>query len=284
MTKAAPKMFRAAALVCLTFLCTAVSAQDSPTRPEVPVAERPVDPAIPEVGSGPTATGQDRAPVTYWDEYQRAADEADADAAAAKEAESNAVSETADDINSGTGGYFDEVGPDDTSFLSNLLSVVFWLCVLLALFLVSTYLLRTLGQRARIIPADSLATIIGRLYLAPRFSLHFVRTGGRVLVIGMTPSSLQLIAELDEDAYPLQESTPPAVNGEKKAVAPDSRDKAVRFLEELKQHQNKLQFDTIPAKGGALSTKEDDQEITSLRGDIARLQQILKDTANDPPK
>lgn len=264
-----------------------------PARPESPTVERPDGPTLPQApevaadnapaadasASDPTTGPAGREPVTYWDDYQRALDEAEAEPAPEEPAPAD---EEPDSAAAEAPPLFDDEDLAPRSFQDNLLRVIFWLCILMAAFLSATYLIRTLGQRARLIPADSLASIIGRIYLAPRYSLHFVRTGGRVLVVGITPTSMNLIAEFDDDAFP-GETPPPASNGEQKSEESKGREKAVRFIEELKQHQRKMAPERTGAASPAASGAED-EEIVSLRGDIARLQQLLRDSANDPPR
>lgn len=288
MTRAAKRF----GLVLLAAACAGLSAFQAegqevrgPVRPDAPSAERPEAPAPPEAASetvAPAPAPAAREPVTYWDEYQRALDEAASETDAAP-APDSAEPEAAEAPPTQGVSPFDEAETGPRSFQDNLLRVVFWLCILMAAFLMATYFIRTLGQRARLIPADSLATVIGRVYLAPRYSLHFVRTGGRVLVVGVTPTSMNPIAEFEDDAFP-RETSAAASNGAKRADDAPAREKAVRFLDELKQHQRKM---TAPeSAGGAPKSASggEDEEIVSLRGDIARLQQLLRDAPHDPPR
>ncbi len=148
--------------------------------------------------------------------------------------------------------------------------------------LASRFAPRLMGGRSALLGGMRLGQVIGRIYLEPRASLHFVRTGGRVLVIGVTQSHISLVSEFEASSYEAESLNEPAPTNISEAVPPTenrsespapSTPGAPSFLSFLlgrvKAH------DTPQPAPRSL----DDADITALRGDIKRLQQYLKDTS-----
>jgi len=172
--------------------------------------------------------------------------------------------------------------PRDLLGAASVLKVLLGLCLVVALILLTAYVLKKLGKRTPLFAGSDLAAILGRIYLSPRASLHFVRTGGRVLVVGVTANNISLVAEFDEAAFGAQ----PAGEGrhveaeraassrraeKKKASKADSR-----FLEELKTSAQNIA--ALPSVGEPAGQHvSPDADIDSLRQDILRLQKYLKE-------
>lgn len=78
----------------------------------------------------------------------------------------------------------------------SLLQAMISLAVVVAAILLLYALLRRLGSRNPLVSAGG-GQILGRTYLAPKASLHFVRVGDRVLVVGVTPQQVNLVTEVD---------------------------------------------------------------------------------------
>lgn len=147
----------------------------------------------------------------------------------------------------------------------SMLDTMKWLLVLVAGFIIMALLFRGIGRRARILPGADLADVLGRVYLTANTSVHFVRSGGRVLAIGVAPNHIALLTEFDADTFD-------AVPDDSEAKSPTVN--VARFMDELKQQQGKL--DTSTPVGIDLPTGDDD-EIDSLRSDIARLRGMLRE-------
>lgn len=145
------------------------------------------------------------------------------------------------------------------------LRVVSGLCFVLALILVVGYLARRIGRKTPFLAGAELGVVLGRVHLARGATLHFVQTGGRVLVVGATNTSMSLVAEFDASAF---DGRPDTSHSAPQEFSPDN------FLAQLRQSSRTL----------AENPQEDieDDGIASLRGDIQRLQQYLKEESRDP--
>ncbi|MCC6697703.1 MAG: flagellar biosynthetic protein FliO [Candidatus Hydrogenedentes bacterium] len=137
------------------------------------------------------------------------------------------------------------------------------LLIVLALILLCVYLLKRFGKQTPLLAGSGLGTVLGRIYLSPKASLHFIKVRNTVLVVGVTPAGMSSIARLDaslfEDASG-QSANSPAPN------APGS------FLAHLKSSRQ---------TGTPKDADSEDDEIAALRGDLARLQQYLQETSRE---
>jgi len=149
----------------------------------------------------------------------------------------------------------------ERSLFRQSLKAVWGLLVTLALLCVLAYLLKRYGRGTPMLAGPNLGKVIGKVYLAPRTHLHFVRTADKVLVVGVTPSAISLLAEFDAGAFEAESEDSPAG-----AVAPE----AASFLDHLK---GSVQSPAVspPEREG------DDEEIAALRQDIERLQHYLQE-------
>ncbi len=140
------------------------------------------------------------------------------------------------------------------------------LLLVLATILLLTYVLKRHGKRSALLSGPTLATILGRVYLEPRVRLHFVRTGGKVIVVGVTQNSISSLAEFDAESFALvregdHEKGPVDVAG---------------FMEQLKTSMRNIQ--EPPTEPSV-----EDAEVSALKRDIERLQKYI-DEAPRPPK
>ena len=117
------------------------------------------------------------------------------------------------------------------------------------------------GGRTPLLAGAGLAQVMGRTYLEPKICLHYVKTGGRVLVIGVTPNSINLITEFDADQFEAVAAPLPE--------APRTTTAADAFLARLREQQERGATPAPP-------TTADD--LDSLRGDIQRLKQFLQES------
>ncbi len=173
--------------------------------------------------------------------------------------------------------------PRDQSLFEISLKALAGLFVVIALILAVRVALTRWGSRSGLFTAPKLARPIGRLYLDKGICLHFVVMGGRVLVIGATPQSVQLVAEFDEAAFDPQllrgapVATAPARSPEAQLSPMPPQEKPApraRFADYLKTSaQNMLRPETTPV--------EEEDDLSSLRTDIQRLQEYLRELPRD---
>ncbi len=125
---------------------------------------------------------------------------------------------------------------------------------------------RKLLRRTPLLAGQHFGTVLGKVYLSPRASLHYVRSGGRILVIGVTQSSMSLIAEFNEADF---------IEAAEDVPAPNESAPGTDFLE-------LLQGRVAQAQGTAAAPPASDESLASLRGELERLQQHLKGSVREP--
>ena len=153
------------------------------------------------------------------------------------------------------------------SLFHQALKAVWGLFVALALLSFLVFLLKRYGRSAPILAGANLGKAIGKIYLAPRTHLHFVQIADKVLVVGVTPNAISLLADFDAEAFEAEsESAAPPEAAAAGALAPESPG----FLDYLRSG----------VRGPAGSPPEqarDDAEIAALRQDIQRLERYLEE-------
>ena len=158
--------------------------------------------------------------------------------------------------------------PEEPSMTRNVLRTLASLCLVLALIVAALWLVRRLGRNTPMLAGVELGQLAGKVYLSPRMCLHYVRTGGKMLIIGVTPNGMSLIAEFDEAAFPTAPAAAPV-----QPVSPETR-RAESFLGEL---QASLRAQEQPASPGP----SEEAELDALRRDVQRLQQYLEGRMRD---
>lgn len=156
--------------------------------------------------------------------------------------------------------------PVAMTFTRQLLRAFGWLCVIIAAILLLFYAIRRWGAKTPLLAGQRLAEVIGRVHLSPKASVHFVRTAGRVLVLGVTQQEVSLLTELDAATFDAH--TADAV------AAPRTRS----FLEELQR--DNARFDA-PVAMPQKEKRIPDEEIDSLRQDLQRLQRYLAESEHE---
>lgn len=154
------------------------------------------------------------------------------------------------------------------------------LLLVLALIAGLTYLLKRYGRKTALFAGASLGKSLGKMYLAPRVSLHFVETGGKVLVIGVNSNSLTPVASFEalefhavvEAAARASEQAPEQAA----SASPSGRDAG--FLAELRSVMQDMEGKPHSAQGGGFVPSGDARELAALRGEVQRLQRRLQDT------
>jgi flagellar biogenesis protein FliO len=136
-----------------------------------------------------------------------------------------------------------------------------YLCVLCGLIILSGFLLKKYGKNTPLLAGMQLGTVLGKVHLGPRTALHYVKTGGRVLVIGVTQTSIALLTDFDAETF-------------ETAAPPEKTRKGKPFADLLEQLR--------PEAEQAAPAEPMDDELASLRGDVQRLRQYLRDSAREP--
>ncbi|HOD49575.1 MAG TPA: flagellar biosynthetic protein FliO [Candidatus Hydrogenedentes bacterium] len=165
---------------------------------------------------------------------------------------------------------------DRTSY--NILKAFGWLLVVVAMILLVYYFLQRRSSGGKLLTGSRLGAVLGRLYLNPRVCLHFVRTGGKVLVIGQSQSALSLIADFDEAEFAAarEESRAGGEDGAGKTAPEGGRE----FFSELRANLAEINRET----GGEMqeaNSPVDEDDIAALRGDIHRLREYLRDSTRE---
>ena len=189
-------------------------------------------------------------------------------------AEADFIGRINDELDSGsTEGDSGEEGSYATSStfaVSKMLRGVFALCVVIALILFVYYGVRRWGKKVPLFAGASLGTVLGRIHLERGTTLHFVRTGGRVLIVGVNGNAVSLVSDLDAAAFESFEAVPEEENEAAPPFNPDS------FLAQLQASSRAM------GPGVEMGqTHVDDDEIAALRGDIQRLQRYLREEARE---
>jgi len=162
--------------------------------------------------------------------------------------------------------------PETWSPLETTMRAVFGLLVVLALLFVLAWLAKRFGRNSPLLAGNNLGRVMGKIYLSPRASLHFVRAGDRILVVGVTANSVSPVAEFDADAF----ETSGAESAPGESGAPQSETET--FLAQFKASLNKI-AQASPAKTADTTPEEEEAEIAALREDVQRLQRYLQESA-----
>lgn len=155
----------------------------------------------------------------------------------------------------------------DRGFGYYVLRGAFGLCAVCAGILFLGYLVRKYGRKSPLLAGQQLGAVLGRVHLSPRASLHYVRTGGRVLVIGLTQNNITPIAEFD--ARDFTEAPAASEENPEESAHPGTGS----FLKLLKAETESI------TEAPAISA---DEELAALRGDLQRLRQYLQEKPGEP--
>ncbi|MCX5769654.1 MAG: flagellar biosynthetic protein FliO [Candidatus Hydrogenedentes bacterium] len=162
--------------------------------------------------------------------------------------------------------------PAEWSPLQKTLRALFGLLAALALLFLLGYLAKRYGKNTPLFAGGDLAKLMGKVYLSPRASLHFVRTGGRILVLGVTPNSISAVAEFDSDSFEPISAESSAAKPSSPA-APGTPSETESFLAQFK-----ASLESIAHATPSQNPEQDDTEIAALREDVQRLQRYLQES------
>ena len=155
--------------------------------------------------------------------------------------------------------------PEEVSIYRSGIRAFSALLIVLALILLLTYWVRRRGRQFPLFSGASLASVMGRVYLEPRVCLHFIQTGGKVLVIGVTPNSISLLSAFDAESFASAlAKVPEAASAE-----------ASGFMAQLEASIRE-------SKKAPAQFRTEDEEVTALRKDIERLQKYLDEGPRFP--
>ncbi len=255
------------AFAALLFLAAPLSLGAAAVPPEAPLPpasnDRPADPflstAPPPIEITPLAVSQGEEELPVPADSIAASETIDPSPSAAKLREAIAINDSEARLPNAS----DAPPPQPRTNAYAALQAIGALCVVIALILLLSWALRKYGKNAPIFAHAKLGQLLGRIYLDRNACLYYVRTGGRVLAIGATRNGLSLIAEFDEAAFDLR--------APQSEIAPSPR---LRFVDYLKASAQRMERD--PDRPPI-----DDADLASLRGDIQRLQERLRETAGD---
>lgn len=161
----------------------------------------------------------------------------------------------------------DSVPASRPSGAEMFIRMIWALAIVLGLLFLIFYVLRRVGRKTPLLAGPSLGKVLGRVHLTRNSSLHFVKTADRVLVVGVTDNGISLVSDFDAALF---EGSLGADEGGEAYLGDD-------FLAQLRTSSRAM----APVTGAMTS---DDDEITSLRGDIGRLQQYLQDEQGERPE
>ena len=150
-----------------------------------------------------------------------------------------------------------------------VISIVLFLCGLMVM---AVYVSKKYGGKGSILTGQQLGKVVGQIRISPKASLVYVETGGRILILGLTQQNVSLVSEFDADSFDAMTNT---------EVVAQTSPQVSGFLEQLKQRQAALQKPAVEPPPSPTTQRPMDDELESLRGDIERLQEFLKDTDGD---
>jgi len=160
---------------------------------------------------------------------------------------------------------------DKPVFLINLSKSIGALFLVCALIFLLAYLIKRYGRKVPALAGAELAQSLGQVHLTPNVSLHFVETGGKVLVIGISPNSMATVAQFDAVGFHAATAL-----GERAIDQLQSKPDTIETSDFLREFRESLEEMRKPTSAGP----SDEAEITALREDVQRLQQYLQEGAH----
>ncbi|GMV93227.1 MAG: hypothetical protein AMXMBFR82_30050 [Candidatus Hydrogenedentota bacterium] len=147
------------------------------------------------------------------------------------------------------------------SFGRNVAQGFIALCLVVALILICTYFLKRFGGRTPLLAGANLGTVLGKVYLTPKIALHFVQVKNVVLVVGVSPNGVSAVTQLSAALF--EDLAQPTAR---------ANDRQLDFLSELS---------AATGQQSPADSEAEDDEIASLKGDLARLQKYLQETSRE---
>lgn len=209
-------------------------------------------------------------PPAFWSTYQEQLNAILDEGAPAEEEPATGAAGLDEPEDMGPGRFLPDLG---RPYLQTIMALL----VVLGVFILLAYGLRRLGQRTSVFPQSNVASVIGRVYLTPRVSLHFIRTGDKVLVVGVGQNEPSLLTEFPADSFEQQQQMPAqgfsATRGDSRENVGQQRP-GEEFWAELQAKTRELTRDEQ-------NPSSDTADVNSLRDDIQRLRQTLQESSRD---
>ena len=156
------------------------------------------------------------------------------------------------------------------------LQTIIALLALLAVFILLVYGLGRLIRRRKDFAEQEGASVIGRVRLTPRVSVHFIRIGDRVLVVGVGQNEPSVLTEFPAENFDGQQALAHGLSG----AARQSRETAGQ-QRPSEEFWAELQAQTKELSGDEQTPPSEPTDVNSLRDDIQRLRQTLEDSSRD---
>jgi len=154
--------------------------------------------------------------------------------------------------------------PEHESLSQSVLRGVAAMAIVLGLMYFLVWGMKKWGRNTPLLAGSELGQIIGRLHLDRKNVLYFVRTGGKVLVIGLGPAGLANLAEFDAPEFETVQDLL-----QDKAAQPETTPAAHAFLAQLRESAGAMEEPAPEAR--------EEDEIACLKSDIQRLQDYLRE-------
>ena len=148
----------------------------------------------------------------------------------------------------------DNVGESARRMLVALLLVIALICV-------AFFVLKRLMGGTPILLDQKLGRVIGRIYLSPKAVLYLVKVGGKVLLIGTTPTTIGLIAEISSDE----------IVAEMKRTPPESGSARMPFAGHVSQFLSRF---SGPQRTGDEEAKLEEY-LRDIKGQMAKLSALI---------
>ncbi len=127
------------------------------------------------------------------------------------------------------------------------------------------YGVRKYGKHTPIMAGQHLGRHLGTVHLTPKAALHYVKSGDKVLVIGLTPTAITAIAEFPAAAF----------DAPREGASTDPvSEKTQAFFKQLREAAK-------GAKAETPSKPAEDDDIAALRGDVQRLQRHIEELGRE---
>jgi flagellar biogenesis protein FliO len=251
------------------FLCAGIQAQVDPAATAISAEGVDVTPPVP----GETFEQTAPPPLTYEPNPETEAKEP-----APRDEKLEEVAVELDRMERASADESAPEAPRSATGWSNYWRVFMWLLVMVAFIILLGWLMRKFGGRTPILAGARLGAVLGRIYLAPRASLFFVRTGGRVLVVGVTQHDIALVSEFDADAFDSVAAAEAPAQAERVSSEADRKamESGKRFLSQLKASTRAMHQEPAEARRDDRA-EAPSVDLEALRQDILRLQEHLKE-------
>ncbi len=146
-----------------------------------------------------------------------------------------------------------------------LLRAIMGLSIVCALILLLGYVLRRYGKHTPLMAGRQLGQHLGKVHLTPRAALHFIRSGDKVLVVGLTPNAIAPITEFSAESF----------DADQLLDAPDASGRTQPFVNQLRDAAQRME--TLTSQ----SEKPVEDDLATLRSDIQRLQRHLEESSRE---